>query len=173
VSELLVIPLVRIRPNINQVRRTFHRIEELARSIAQYGLLQNLVVRPLPEAGYYEIVAGERRYRALTLLAKDGRLEPAEVRCFLISGDGAYENIIENVVREDVPVWEVGRTYLSFHESGLTQAEIAARVGKTQGHVSTPSPAYSPWRVASCTHAASLRCAPRVDRSESAVVLRR
>src|SRR5450432_3780953 len=137
VSELTVIPLARIRPNLNQVRRTFHRIDELARSIAQYGLLQNLVVRPLPEAGYYEIVAGERRYRALTLLAKDGRLEPAEVRCFVISGDGAYENIIENVVREDVPVWEVGRTYLSFHESGLTQAEIAARVGKTQGHVST------------------------------------
>jgi ParB/RepB/Spo0J family partition protein len=137
VSELAVIPLARIRPNLNQVRRTFHRIDELARSIAQYGLLQNLVVRPLAEAGYYEIVAGERRYRALTLLAKDGRLEPAEVRCFVISGDGAYENVIENVVREDVPVWEVGRTYLSFHESGLTQAEIAARVGKTQGHVST------------------------------------
>jgi hypothetical protein len=89
VSELVVIPLARIRPNLNQVRRTFHRIDELARSIAQYSLLQNLVVRPLPEGGYYEIVAGERRYRALALLAKDGRLEPAAVRCFVISGDGA------------------------------------------------------------------------------------
>ena len=79
-SELTVIPLARIRPNLNQVRRTFHRIDELARSIAQYGLLQNLVVRPLPEAGYYEIVAGERRYRALTLLAKDGRLEKPRAR---------------------------------------------------------------------------------------------
>src|SRR5207302_297586 len=48
VSELAVIPLARIRPNLNQVRRTFHRIDELARSIAQYGLLQNLVVRPPP-----------------------------------------------------------------------------------------------------------------------------
>jgi ParB-like nuclease domain len=69
-SELAVISLARIRPNLNQARRTFHRIDELARSIAQYGLLQNLVVRPLAEAGYYEVVAGERRYRALTLLAK-------------------------------------------------------------------------------------------------------
>lgn len=137
-SELMSISLERIRPNSQQVRKTFHRIEQLAQSIAHYGLLQNLVVRPLPDLDrYYEIVAGERRYRALTLLARDGQLASPDVRCFVISTDGAYENIIENVVREDVPLWDVGRTYLSFHESGLTQAEIAARVGKTQGHVST------------------------------------
>jgi ParB-like chromosome segregation protein Spo0J len=51
--------------------------------------------------------------------------------------DGALENIAENVVREDVPLWELGRKYVNLFESGLTQAEIAARVGKTQGHVST------------------------------------
>jgi ParB/RepB/Spo0J family partition protein len=136
-SEFVSVPIDRIRPNPRQVRTTFRRIDELARSIAQYGLLQNLVVRPLSEPGYYEIVAGERRYRALTHLKKEGLPTPTEVRCLVLSADGAYENIVENLIREDVPLWDVGRIYLSFHESGLTQAEIAARIGKSQGHVST------------------------------------
>lgn len=136
-SEFLSVQLERIRPNPRQVRKTFRRIDELARSIAQHGLLQNLVVRPLAEPGCYEVVAGERRYRALTQLAQEGRLTSPEVRCLVISADGASENIVENLIREDVPLWDVGRIYQSFHESGMTQAEIAARIGKSQGHVST------------------------------------
>ncbi|HKO46532.1 MAG TPA: ParB/RepB/Spo0J family partition protein [Polyangiaceae bacterium] len=136
-SDIIKIPLDRILPNPKQVRKTFQRIEELARSIAQYGLIHNLVVVPRTEPGYYELVAGERRYRALTLLAKDGRLPSLEVNCLVISGEGEFENVVENLAREDVPLWEVGRTYLGFYESGFTQAEIAARIGKSQGHVST------------------------------------
>src|SRR6478752_2799021 len=136
-SDIIRIPLDRIVPNPKQVRKTFRRIDELAGSIEQYGLLHNLVVHPHAEPGYYEIVAGERRYRALTLLSKQGRLPSAEVSCLVISGDGTFANVVENLVREDVPLWEVGRTYLGFYESGHTQAEIAARIGKSQGHVST------------------------------------
>lgn len=136
-SDVAKIQLDHIVPNPKQVRKTFRRIEELARSIAQYGLLHNLVVIPQGEPGYYQIVAGERRYRALTLLAKEGRLRSTEVGCLVVSGAGAFENVVENLAREDVPLWEVGRTYLGFYESGFTQAEIAARIGKSQGHVST------------------------------------
>lgn len=136
-SDIIKVPLDRILPNPKQVRKTFRRIEELARSIAQYGLLHNLVVVPRAEPGYYEIVAGERRYRALTLLAKDSRLPSTEVSCLVISSEGAFENVVENLAREDVPLWEVGRTYLGFYDSGFTQSEIAARIGKSQGHVST------------------------------------
>ena len=136
-SDIIRIPLDRVLPNPKQVRKTFRRIDELARSIEQYGLLHNLVVLPHAEPGYYQIVAGERRYRALTLLSKEGRLPSTEISCLVISGDGAFANVVENLVREDVPLWEVGRTYLGFYESGFTQAEIAARIGKSQGHVST------------------------------------
>jgi ParB/RepB/Spo0J family partition protein len=136
-TDVIKVPLDRIRPNPKQVRKTFRRIEELAGSIAEYGLLHNLVVVPHSEPGYYELVAGERRYRALTLLAKDGRLPSTEVNCLIISGEGAFENVVENLARDDVPLWEIGRTYLGFYESGFTQAEIAAKIGKSQGHVST------------------------------------
>ncbi|MEO7038012.1 MAG: ParB/RepB/Spo0J family partition protein [Polyangiaceae bacterium] len=136
-SDIIKIPLDHILPNPKQVRKTFRRIEELARSIAQYGLLHNLVVIPHTEPGYYELVAGERRYRALTLLAKDGRLPSIEINCLVISGEGAFENVVENLAREDVPLWEVGRTYVGFYDSGFTQAQIATRIGKSQGHVST------------------------------------
>ena len=136
-SDIIKVPLDRILPNPKQVRKTFRRIEELAGSIAQYGLLHNLVVVPRAEPGYYEIVAGERRYRALTLLAKESRLPSNEVSCLVISSEGAFENVVENLAREDVPLWEVGRTYLGFYDSGFTQSEIAARIGKSQGHVST------------------------------------
>ena len=136
-SDIIKVPLDHILPNPKQVRKTFRRIEELASSIAQYGLLHNLVVIPHTEPGYYELVAGERRYRALTLLAKNGRLPSLEINCLVLSGEGAFENVVENLAREDVPLWEVGRTYVGFYDSGFTQAQIATRIGKSQGHVST------------------------------------
>jgi ParB family chromosome partitioning protein len=136
-TELVQVPLEKLRPNPDQVRRTFHRIHELAESIAEHGLLQNLVVKPPDSAGSFEIVAGERRYRALTELAKQGRLKTHDVSCFVIGTNGTLENIIENVLREDVPLWELGRKYLNLYESGLTQLEIGARIGRTQGHVSS------------------------------------
>ena len=77
-SDIIRIPLDRIVPNPKQVRKTFRRIDELARSIEQYGLLHDLVVIPHAEPGYYQIVAGERRYRALTFLSKEGRLPSAK-----------------------------------------------------------------------------------------------
>jgi ParB/RepB/Spo0J family partition protein len=131
------IPLERLRPNRNQPRRTFQRIAELAETIAEHGLLQNIVVKPADAAGLHEIIAGERRYRALRLLDEQGRLKSREVRCFIFERDGAYEGLIENLQREDVALWELGRAYLNLYETGLTQAQIAARVHKSPGHVST------------------------------------
>src|SRR3954464_24957 len=105
--DIMRIPLDRIVPNPKQVRKTFRRIDELARSIEQYGLLHNLVVRPHSEPGYYQICAGARRSRALTLLSKQGRLPSTEVSCLVISGEGVFANVVENLVREDVPLWDV------------------------------------------------------------------
>lgn len=140
-NPITYVPLDRLRPKPGQVRQTFQNIEKLADSIHEYGLLQNLVVRPLLEPGCYEIVAGERRYRALKLLESRDKLKTRDVPCVIREGDrlhnDLFENIVENVVRDEVPIWELGRAYLTLSDSGLTQAEIAARIGKTQGHVST------------------------------------
>lgn len=134
-SDVLRVPLDRLRPDPNQARRTFQRITELADSIATHGLLTNLVVREL--GGVYEIKAGERRYRALKLLKAQGRLQNDEVLCFVVRTDGEYEALVENVQHEDVALWELGAKYQNLCESGFLQTEVATRIGKTPGHVST------------------------------------
>ena len=136
-SDIVMIPLGRLRPDPHQARRTFQRIAELADSIARYGLLKNLVVRQADSKGLHEIKAGERRYRALYLLKEQGRLTIEDVPCFVVRTDGEYEALVENVQHEEVALWELGRKYLNLSESGLLQTEIAARIGKTPGHVST------------------------------------
>ena len=112
-NALQLIPLDRLKPRSNQVRREFHRIGELARSIELHTLLQNLVVRPTVPEGHFEIVAGERRYRALKLLQQEGRLKSTDIPCAVLGTDGFLENIVENVGREDVPLWDLGRTYVT------------------------------------------------------------
>lgn len=136
-SDIVMIPLRRLKPDVNQARRTFQRIPELADSIARHGLLTNLVVRPAGADGLHEIKAGERRYRALHLLREQGRLTPEDVPCFVVRTDGEYEALVENVQREEVALWELGKKYLNLSESGLLQAEIAGHIGKSPGHVST------------------------------------
>jgi ParB/RepB/Spo0J family partition protein len=136
-SDIVMIPLKRLRPDPNQARRTFQRIPELAESIARYGLLKNLVVCQADAKGFHQIKAGERRYRALYFLKEQGRLTIEEVPCFVVQTDGEYEALVENVQHEEVALWELGRKYLNLTESGLLQTEIAARIGKTPGHVST------------------------------------
>ena len=79
-NAIQLIPLDRIKTRTNQIRRAFHHITELARQIELHTLLQNLVVRPTTPEGYFEIVAGERRYRALKLLQQEGRLKSTDIR---------------------------------------------------------------------------------------------
>lgn len=134
-SDIQSVRLDRLRPDPDQARRTFQRIPELAESIARYGLLTNLVVREL--GGVYEIKAGERRYRALQLLKAQGRLKSDEIPCFVVRTDGEYEALVENLQHEDVALWELGRKYANLCETGLSQVEVAGRIGKTPGHVST------------------------------------
>jgi ParB/RepB/Spo0J family partition protein len=134
-SDIQNIRLDRLRTDPEQARRTFQRIPDLAESIARYGLLTNLVVREL--GGVFEIKAGERRYRALKLLKEQGRLKQDEIPCFVVRTDGEYEALVENLQHEDVALWELGRKYLNLCETGLAQAELAGRIGKTPGHVST------------------------------------
>ncbi len=126
------VPIGSIRPNPRQPRKRFSEesLAELAQSIREKGLLQPLIVRPLGEG--YELVAGERRYRAALMAG----LEEVPVLIKDLSDGEALElALIENLQREDLSPVEEARGYQALVEMGLTQEEIARRVGKARSTV--------------------------------------
>lgn len=129
-----------LKPHPENVRRYFSAgaLAELSDSIFEYGLLENLVVKVSPdEEGHYYIVGGERRYRAIGKLIKEGRWnEDQEVVVLIIDGEGHFENLVENTCREDVSPWDLGFRFNELVEAGYTQMEIGTRLGKGQGFVS-------------------------------------
>ena len=134
-SPLVLVPLDRIEPTPDDPRRRYG-IEELADSIERHGLLHNLVVRQADATGMHELMAGERRYRALTLLAQRGRLPNRNIECFVVPSDGFDDGAIRRMMRADAPPWELAAIYLNFHGAGLTMREIATRAGKNPANVS-------------------------------------
>ena len=132
VTEL---PVEAIKANPSQPRRRFDDadIEELAASIREKGVLQPSLVRPAVFAGEYEIVAGERRWRAAT---RSGlRTIPALVRS-LSDAEVLELAIIENVQRVDLSAIEEAEGYRALIDRfGRTQAEVAQVVGKSRVHV--------------------------------------
>ena len=123
-----------IEPLPGQPRRRFDEtaLDELAASIAQRGVIQPVIVRPLA-GGRYQLVAGERRWRA----AQKARLHeiPALVRD-LDEAEVMALALIENIQREDLNPVEEGRAYQALADrQGLTQSEIAQLVDKSRSHV--------------------------------------
>ena len=125
------LPLNEIVPNREQPRKTFDEaaLAELAQSIEQHGILQPLLVRPLP-SGSYQLVAGERRWRA----ARMCKLTEVPVVIKELSDNEAMElAIIENLQREDLnPIEEAEGLQALADKCGYTQEEIAASVGKSR-----------------------------------------
>ena len=130
------IPIELIHRNVEQPRQNFPEveIEELATSIREKGILQPILVRPSPHAGgAYEIVAGERRWRAAQ--AAGLKTLPALVREL---GDlEAFEiAVIENIQREDLNATEEARAYGALmSRAQITQEQVAQRVGTSRSHV--------------------------------------
>ena len=137
VDELVAnntLPLEEIVPNKEQPRKTFDEtaLEELAESIRQHGVLQPLLVRPLPGGGY-QLVAGERRYRASRIAGL--REVPVVIR-ELSDVETMEIAIIENLQREDLDPIEVAEGCKKLIERyGLTQEEAAKRLGKSRSAV--------------------------------------
>jgi ParB family chromosome partitioning protein len=126
------LPLSAIRPNPRQPRRRFPEegLEELAASIREKGLLQPLLVRPKGEG--YELVAGERRFRAAQLAG----LEEVPVLVRDLTDQEALElALVENLQREDLSPVEEARGYQALLAMGLTQEEVARKVGKARSTV--------------------------------------
>lgn len=125
------LPLNEIVPNKEQPRKTFDEgaLQELADSITQHGVLQPLLVRPLP-AGGYQLVAGERRWRASRMA---GLKEVPVVIKELSDVETMEIAIIENLQREDLnPIEEAEGLQALIDRCGFTQEEVAVSVGKSR-----------------------------------------
>ena len=123
-----------IEPNRNQPRKNFDvtALEELASSIATHGIIQPILVRKKVN-GFFEIVAGERRWRAAKMA---GLVEVPVIVKDLTDQDTALIAVVENLQREDLNPVEEARGYRSLIESfGLTQEEAATKVGKSRANV--------------------------------------
>ena len=124
--------LSEIEPNSGQPRRAFNEeaLSQLADSIRAHGVLQPLVVRPIPGTGTYQLVAGERRWRA----ARMAGLTDVPVIIREMDDAAVMEvALIENLQREDLNPMEEAQGFSTLMESyGFTQDEVAERVGKSR-----------------------------------------
>jgi len=130
-SGSVYLPISQVEPGLNQPRKRFESeaLADLTDSIRTHGIIQPLTVRKL-SSGYYQIIAGERRWRA----AKAAELE--EVPAIIIEADDRKVmelGLIENLQREDLnPVEEAKGYQVLIQDHGLTQEEVAQRMGKSR-----------------------------------------
>ena len=130
-EQVTTLPLQKIEPNPKQPRRTFdpEALQSLADSIAEHGVVQPLAVRDAGN-GYYQIIAGERRWRAARLAGL------TELPVVVLDADDQTVMelaLIENLQRQDLNPMEEAEGYRVLMEDyGLTQEEAAARVGKSR-----------------------------------------
>ncbi len=125
------LPISQVQPGLNQPRKQFDQdaLDALAQSIREHGIIQPLTVRRL-SSGYYQIIAGERRWRAAKLAGL------TEVPALIIDADDRTVMelaLIENLQREDLNPIEEAMGYRTLvQEYGLTQEEVAKRMGKSR-----------------------------------------
>ena len=130
-SPYQLLPLHKVEPNPDQPRRDFdeEELQSLADSIAVHGVVQPLTVREM-DSGYYQIIAGERRWRAARLAGLQ------EIPAVIIEADDKKTMelaLIENLQRQDLtPVEEAMGYHALMADYGLTQEETAQQVGKSR-----------------------------------------
>jgi ParB family transcriptional regulator, chromosome partitioning protein len=164
------VPIEQLHPNPDQPRRAFDdaALEELANSIRERGVIQPLIVRPHPQtSGAYEIVAGERRWRA----AQRAQLHELPVLVRELSDTEVLElAIVENIQRADLNPLEEAQGYRQLMERfGHTQEKLAEALGKSRSHIANllrlltlPEPVLELLRTGRLTagHARALITAP-------------
>ncbi|SFT23483.1 ParB/RepB/Spo0J family partition protein [Paenibacillus sp. BC26] len=132
-DKVVEVSLTQLRPNPYQPRKTFDddAIKELAESIKQHGVIQPIIVRTVLKG--YEIIAGERRFRASQLCGNT--TIPAVIRNF--SDQQVMEiALIENLQREDLNAMELAIAYQALMDKfDLTQEELSMKVGKSRSHI--------------------------------------
>lgn len=132
-EEFKIVKIKDIQKNPYQPRKEFseEKIQELAQSIKENGLIQPIIVRKSPVLGY-EILAGERRYRA-SIAA--GLSEVPVIVKQLSDQDMMLHSIIENLQRENLNPIEEAKAYQSLIDKGFTHTEIAEKMGKSRPYI--------------------------------------
>ena len=134
-SQVQKVRIGLIEPKADQPRQHFDNeaLSQLADSIAIHGVLQPILVRPSSQAGFYQIIAGERRWRA----SKQAGL--TEVPVIVVDADElqtAQFALIENLQREDLDAWEEAVAYSRLmRDFGLTQEEVSGKLGKSRSAI--------------------------------------
>jgi len=164
-SPYQLLPIHRVEPNPNQPRRDFdeEELQALADSIATHGVVQPLTVRELP-SGYYQIIAGERRWRAARMA------ELSQIPAVIIEADDKKTMelaLIENLQRQDLNPVEEAMGYRSLMEDyGLTQEDTAKRVGKSR-----PAVANALRLLSLCPEVLELVCSGKLSAGHARAVL--
>ncbi len=131
--KVLSLPMHSVYPNPSQPRKYFDSIslEELTQSVEEFGILQPITVRKVKDG--YEIVAGERRFRA----AENAGLD--SIPAIIVSVDekkSALLALLENLQRDDLTFFEIAESYQNLIKNqGMTQEEIAKKLGKSQSTI--------------------------------------
>lgn len=133
-GQPISIAIDRIDEDPGQPRRSFdeHKLEELAESVRQHGVLQPIVLRQATEEGRYVIVMGARRYRA----AKRAGLRDIPAFIHAVGAADRYGQMIENIQRDDLNAPEIAAFIASRLEQGDDQADISRKLGKPRDWVS-------------------------------------
>lgn len=132
-NEVIQIPVEKIEPSRYQPRLKFdeEKLKELSDSIQQNGLIQPLTVRPMGD--HYELIAGERRYRACRNVGFTA------IPCYVLSpsdDQAAQMALIENVQRQDLSAIEEAKSYLQImKQAHLSQEQVAQKIGKSQSTI--------------------------------------
>jgi len=144
-EQIKNIPLASIEPSPMNPRKTFDKeaLQELADNILQHGLLQPITVRPIEAnykdpLGHFEIVCGERRYRAFKLNLENVPKFTNTIPCIVreMNDEEALDAMItENLQRKDVPPMEEAFAFGQLHKNGKSIEEIALRFGKSKRFV--------------------------------------
>lgn len=137
-TQTTEIPLNKLIPFAGNVRKTHNKafIAELAASIKQHGLQQNLIVKP--DGKNFAVIAGGQRLKALLHLAKKGDIKPTHrVPCKMANEDfdPAEISLVENVMREDMHPADQFEAFRDLVDKGIPAVDIAARFGKSIDHV--------------------------------------
>ncbi|MFL2106151.1 nucleoid occlusion protein [Desemzia sp. FAM 23991] len=133
-SKVQQIPIENIRPNQFQPRKIFNdeKLQELSRTIEEHGLIQPIILRKTEE-DHYEIIAGERRFRAVQLLEWK---EVTAIVTEMTDKETASVALIENLQREELTSIEEAQAYRDLmHMNKITQETLAGRIGKSQSFV--------------------------------------
>jgi ParB family chromosome partitioning protein len=138
-QTVMDVPLDKVREKEN-VRKEYRKIEELADSIRAEGLIQPIEVTPV-QGDTYDILFGHRRFRAMLLLQKESPENYFKIRA-IIREPGSFDparvkilQIVENIQRDDLGPLELKSALEALRESGLSNREIAEKLGKSEGYV--------------------------------------